>query len=123
MQGVLSNANGIFLVLMPIFPRMRFHYKLVPVPGTDPGEGKWANFHTPPLSEPPSFFFSFPSNIELIFDFSDIFTKIHPPFQNPGSTPESNTGNTIWLIGRTLFAPLMPVSGSCQQTPNETSSH
>ena len=35
-----------------------------------------------------SFFllFSYPSNIEIIFDFSDIITKIHPPFQNPGST-------------------------------------
>ena len=43
------------------------------------------NFH-PPFSEPPSFFFSFlSSNIEVIFDFSDIITKIHPPFQNPGS--------------------------------------
>ena len=29
--------------------------------------------------------FSYPSNIEIIFDFSDIITKIHPPFQNPGS--------------------------------------
>ena len=43
------------------------------------------NFHSP-FSEPPSFFFfSYPSNIEIIFDFSDIITKIHPPFQNPGS--------------------------------------
>ena len=41
---------------------------------------------SPPFSEPPSFFlFSYPSNIEIIFDFSDIITKIHPPFQNPGS--------------------------------------
>ena len=41
---------------------------------------------TPPFSEPPSFFlFSYPSNIEIIFDFSDIITKIHPPYQNPGS--------------------------------------
>ena len=41
----------------------------------------------PPFSEPPSFFFffSYPSNIEIIFDFSDIITKIHPAFQNPGS--------------------------------------
>ena len=53
--------------------------------GEDPGEVKWVNFH-PPFSEPPSFFsFSYPSNIEIIFDFSDIITKIHPPFQNPGS--------------------------------------
>ena len=42
--------------------------------------------NSPPFSEPPSFFsFSYPSNIEIIFDFSDIITKIHPPFQNPGS--------------------------------------
>ena len=53
--------------------------------GADSGEVKWVNFH-PPFSEPPSFFFfSYPSNIEIIFDFSDIITKIHPPFQNPGS--------------------------------------
>ena len=40
--------------------------------GADPGEAKWVNFH-PPFSEPPSFslFFSYPSNIEIIFDFSD----------------------------------------------------
>ena len=36
----------------------------------DPGEVKWVNFH-PPFSEPPSSFFSYPSNIEIIFDFSD----------------------------------------------------
>ena len=35
-------------------------------------------------------FFSDPSNIEIIFGFSDIITKIHPPFQNPGSALESN---------------------------------
>ena len=40
---------------------------------------------SPPFSEPPSFFFSYPSNIEIILDFSDIVTKIHPPFENPGS--------------------------------------
>ena len=43
---------------------------------------------SPPFSEPPSFFFiffSYPSNIEIIFDFSNIITKIHPPFQNPRS--------------------------------------
>ena len=55
-------------------------------PGADPGEVKRVNFH-PPFSEPPSFFLCFiSSNIEIIlFDFSDIITKIHPPFQNPGS--------------------------------------
>ena len=56
------------------------------VAGADPGEVKWVNFY-PPFSELPFFFFffSYPSNIEIIFDFSDIITKIHPPFQNPGS--------------------------------------
>ena len=41
----------------------------------------------PPLFLSPllSFLFSYPSNIEIIFDFSDIITKIHPPFQNTGS--------------------------------------
>ena len=64
---------------------MHFYLKIpkaTPLAGTDPGEVKWVNFH-PPFSEPPSFF-SYPSNIE-IFDSSDIITKIHPPFQNPGS--------------------------------------
>ena len=43
-------------------------------------------FSPPFFSKPPSFFcFSYPSNIEIIFDISDIITKIHPPFQNPGS--------------------------------------
>ena len=45
------------------------------------------NFHPPPpffLSSLLSFF-SYPSNSEIMFDFSDIITKIHPPFQNPGS--------------------------------------
>ena len=50
--------------------------------GADPGEVKWVNFH-PPFSEPPSFFFlfSYPSNIEIIFDFSYIITEIHPHFK------------------------------------------
>ena len=35
---------------------------------------------SPPFSESPSFFlFSYPSNIEIIFDFSDIITKFTPP--------------------------------------------
>ena len=50
------------------------------VAGTDSGEVKWANFHDP-FSEPPSFFFSYPSNIEIIFDFSDIITKFTPHFK------------------------------------------
>ena len=55
------------------------------VSDADPGE---VNFHLPPFSEPPSFIFSYPTDIEIIFDFSDIITNIHPPLQNPGSAPE-----------------------------------
>ena len=73
--------------------------------GADPGEVKWVNFH-PPFSEAPSLiFFSYPSNIEIIFDFSDIITKIHPPFQNPGSalvlfkvTIYSEHSQRTWMI-------------------------
>ena len=43
------------------------------------------NFHPLFLSPLLSFFFSYPSNIEIILHFSDIITKISPPFQNPGS--------------------------------------
>ena len=40
--------------------------------GRDPGEVKWVKLPPPPFSEPPSFFFfSYPTNIEIIFDFSD----------------------------------------------------
>ena len=52
--------------------------------GADPGEVKWVNFH-PLFLSPLRSFFSYPSNIEIIFDFSDVITKIHPPFQNSGS--------------------------------------
>ena len=44
-----------------------------------------SKFNPPFCEPPPLFFFSYPSNIEIIFDFFDIITKIHPPFQNPGS--------------------------------------
>ena len=50
--------------------------------GADPGEVKWVNFHPLFLSPLLSFFF-LSSNIEIIFDFSDIITKFTPPFQNP----------------------------------------
>ena len=40
--------------------------------GTDPGEVKWVNFHSPTFFWAPFFlFFSYPSNIEIIFDCSD----------------------------------------------------
>ena len=54
--------------------------------GADPGEVKWVNFH-PLFLSPLLSFFSYPSNIEIVFDFSGIITKIHPPFQNPRSAP------------------------------------
>ena len=46
------------------------------ITGADPGEVKWVNFLRPFLS-----FFSYPSNIEIIFDFSDIITKFAPHFK------------------------------------------
>ena len=42
-------------------------------------------FSPPFFTAPFVLFFSYPSNIEIIFDFSDVITKIHPLFQNPGS--------------------------------------
>ena len=48
--------------------------------GADPGKVKWVNFH-PPFSELPSFFFfSYPSNIEIMFD--DV-NKIDGPNTTP----------------------------------------
>ena len=41
------------------------------IPGADPGEVKWVNFHPLFLGPLLSFFLSYPSNIEIIFDFSD----------------------------------------------------
>ena len=55
--------------------------------GGDPGEVKWVNFH-PPFSEP---LFNHAdaqtSNTSTRLWFYYIITKIHPPFQNPGSAP------------------------------------
>ena len=49
-------------------------------------QGRWNGWIFNPLFlSPLLLFFSYPSNIEITFDFSDIITKIHPPFQNPGS--------------------------------------
>ena len=92
--------------------------------GADPGEVKWVNFHPPPpFFEPPSFFFfSYPSNIEIIFDFSDIITKIHPPIQNPGSAL-----GWLWQMGSKKEKAFSknPVSCDCQiiinyNHPNES---
>ena len=63
------------------------HQKLWRVPLQARIQGRWNGWiFTPLFLSPLLSFFSYPSNIEIIFDFSDIITKIHPPFQNPGST-------------------------------------
>ena len=67
--------------------------------GADPGEVKWVNFH-PPFSEPPSFsLFLIPqiltSNTSTRLLFYYIITKIHPPFQNPGSAPDLEHGDRL----------------------------
>ena len=55
-------------------------------------QGRWNGWIFTPLYLSPllSFLFSYPLNIEIIFDFPDVITKIHPPFQNPGSALEYN---------------------------------
>ena len=56
--------------------------------GADPGEVKWVNFH-PPFSE--SLFNHADvqtSNTSTRLWFYYIITKLHPPFQNPGSAPD-----------------------------------
>ena len=63
---LLDPDNNVYVVLsVPTNGRIR-----LPSSGADPGEVKWVNLY----------FFSYPSNIEIIFDFSHIITKIHPPF-------------------------------------------
>ena len=58
--------------------------------GTDPGEVKWVNFHPPPPPFSESLFNhadAQTSNTSTRLWFYYIITKIHPPFQNPGSAP------------------------------------
>ena len=74
-MGIPCLKTGRFLFFFFVVATNRYiNYARCPegaYPGADPGEVKWVNFH-PPFSEPPSFFlFSYPSNIEIIFDFSD----------------------------------------------------
>ena len=57
---------------------------------------------SPPFFRVPFFFFSYPSNIEITFDFFDIITIIHPPFQNPGSA-----------LGKFENAVLLPLGVFC----------
>ena len=52
--------------------------------------GEMGEFPPPPFSEPPFFpFFLYPSNTSTRLWFFYIITKIHTPFQNPGSAPAS----------------------------------
>ena len=76
----------------PLKPGMLFwHFPGLESPGKRPQQariqGRWNGWIFTPLYLSPllSFLFSYPLNIEIIFDFPDIITKIHPPFQNPGS--------------------------------------
>ena len=71
--------------------------------GADPGEVKWVNFH-PLFLSPLLSFFSYPSNIEIVFDFSGIITKIHPPFQNPRSAPVLTQKTSQQLTTNTAFS-------------------
>ena len=76
---------------MPSCHHVYLHWRTIA--GADPGEVKWVNFHPPPpFFRAPFFlfFFSYPSNIDWFYY---IITKIHPPFQNPGSAP----GSVAWL--------------------------
>ena len=64
--------------------------------------GEMGEFSPPPPFSDPPFFFSYSSNIEIIFDFSDIITKIRPPFRNPGSALDNGSENPF-LWGRTYL--------------------
>ena len=68
-------------------------------------QGRWNGWIFTPLYLSPllSFLFSYPLNIEIIFDFPDIITKIHPPFQNPGSALASKTGEHLSDIQSKIF--------------------
>ena len=75
----------------------------ITLPGMDPGEMKWVNFHPPFFLSHLLSFFSYPSNIEIIFDFSDIVTKIHPPIQNPGSALAYKVNPPCDFINNDIF--------------------
>ena len=78
------------------------NWKLKPSMGVVSGpcqaqiQGRWNGWIFTPLLflSPLLSFFSYPY-IEIIFDFSDIITKIHPPFQNPGSAPACS--RSVWV--------------------------
>ena len=55
-------------------------------------------FSSPFFWAPFSLFFSYPSNIEIIFDCSDIITKIHPPILKSWIRPCSGKLNLMSLL-------------------------
>ena len=77
----ISTCNLVTLIFIIQFSSLNCN-----IPGADPGEVKWLNPPPPPhhFPECPSFSTSNTSN-RLWFYY--IVTKIHPPFQNPGSAP------------------------------------
>ena len=101
-----ENKNNVFLpnVTKRYTVRGAFDNRIA---GADPGEVKWVNFHPPPpplfLSPLPSFFFSYPSNIEIIFDFSNIITKIHPPISKSWIRPCIERKSVVWVTSETIL--------------------
>ena len=95
-------------------------------------QGRWNGWIFTPFFWAPFLFYSYPSNIEIIFDFSDIITKIYPPFQNPGSALASKRHSThvpnsmahlrsdVWFRQRTcvklIFGKLMVNNFSMRNT-------
>ena len=80
------------------------------------GRGNWWIFTPPPFFWAPFFFFfPYPSNIEIIFDFSAIITKFHPPpphfkILSPPLAPPLHRERSI------LFARLMTSLGQILST-------
>ena len=68
--------------------------------GADPGEVIWMNFHSS-FSEPLlNHADAQTSNTSTRLWFYYIITKIHPPFQNPGSAPGVDRQNSgMWSLG------------------------
>ena len=57
-------------------------------------------FSPPFFSEPPLFFFLIP---QILIGSITLLTKIHPPFQNPGSAPALTTPGAWPETARALF--------------------
>ena len=64
-------------------------------------QGRWNGWIFTPLYLSPllSFLFSYPWNIEIIFDFPDIITKIHPPISKSWIRPWAYMYNLIFTWG------------------------